>query len=39
MDASHLVSAERALSTSPVACGSEGPAAPGAMDNAAVVAD
>ena len=37
MDASHPVSAEHALSTAPVTCGVEGPAAPGAVDNAAVV--
>jgi len=38
MDASHLVSAEHELSTAPVVFGREGPAAPGALDNAAVVA-
>ena len=37
MDASHPVSAEHALSTALVTCGVEGPAAPGAVDNAAVV--
>ena len=37
MDASHPVSAEHALSTAPVTFGRERPAAPGAVDNAAVV--
>jgi hypothetical protein len=37
MDASHPVSAEHELSTAPVACGREGPAAPGAVDNSAEV--
>ena len=37
MDASHPVSAEHELSTAPVTCGRERPAAPGAVDNAAVV--
>ena len=37
MDASHPVSAEHELSTALVTCGVEGSAAPGAVDNAAVV--
>ena len=37
MDASHPVSAEHELSTTPVAFGMEEPAAPGAADNAAVM--
>lgn len=37
MDASHPVRFERALSTVPVAFGMEAPAAPGAVDNSAVV--
>lgn len=37
MDASHPVSAEHELPTAPVACGREGPAAPGAVDNSAEV--
>ena len=39
MDASHPVSAEHELSTAPVTFGRERPAAPGAVDNAAVVVD
>jgi hypothetical protein len=37
MDASHSVSAEHELPTAPVAFGVEGTAAPGAVDNSAVV--
>ena len=37
MDASHPVSAEHELSTTPVVFGVEGPTAPGAVDNSAVV--
>ena len=37
MDASHPVRSEHELSTAPVAFGREGPAAPGAVDNSAVV--
>jgi hypothetical protein len=37
MDASRPVRAEHELSTAPVTFGVEGPAAPGAVDNAAVV--
>ena len=39
MDASYPVSAEHELSTAPVTFGREEPAAPGAMDNSAVVVD
>ena len=38
MDASHPVSAEHELSTVPLTFGIERPAAPGAVDNSAVVA-
>ncbi len=37
MDASHPVSAEHELPRAPVTFGVEGPAAPGAVDNSAVV--
>lgn len=37
MDASHPVRTEHELSTAPVTFGREGPAAPGAVDNSAVV--
>lgn len=39
MDASHPVSAEHELPTAPVAFGREGSAAPGTVDNSAVVVD
>ena len=37
MDASHPVRTEHELPTAPVTCGVEGPAAPGAVANSAVV--
>lgn len=37
MDASHPVRSEHELSTAPVAFGVEGAAAPGAVDNSALV--
>jgi len=37
MDASHPVSAEDELTTAPVTFGREGPTAPGAVDNSAMV--
>jgi len=37
MDASHPMRAEHELSTAPVTFGVEGPAAPGAVDNSAMV--
>ncbi len=39
MDASHLVRTEHELPTAPVVFGVEGPAAPGTVDNSAVVVD
>ena len=37
MDASHPVSAEHGLPTAPAVLGVEGPTAPGAVDNSAVM--
>jgi hypothetical protein len=37
MDASHPVTPEHELSTAPAPFGREGPAAPGAVDNSAMV--